>query len=160
MDQLWAPWRMDYIRLEKEDTGCIFCNNSNSPEIEDLVVHKGEYSFVIMNLYPYNNGHVMVAPYEHCGEFESLEENTQLEMMRLTSRTMEIIRKNMKAEGFNFGANFGDVAGAGIKDHLHFHIVPRWKGDTNFMPVTSYTKVQVDALKETCELLANEFRKY
>ena len=112
-----------------------------------------------MNLYPYNNGHLMVLPYEHCSAFDKLPSETQIEMMKLTSDCMDIIRRTMKAEGFNFGANFGQVAGAGIEEHLHFHIVPRWNGDTNFMPVLGHTKVQVDGLKETRQLIADEFKK-
>ncbi len=160
-DHLWAPWRMEYIRAPKpESDDCILCGKIQNPDDEDsLVVHRGKTCFVVMNLYPYNNGHVMVVPYEHCSQFENLPLETQLEMMKLTSHTMEIMRDVMKAEGFNFGANFGQVAGAGIEEHLHFHIVPRWNGDTNFMPVLSHTKVQVDGLRETRKLLAKEFQK-
>ena len=124
---------------------------------ENLVVHRGENSYILMNLYPYNNGHVMIAPYEHEKNFEDLKPETQVEMMNLISQAMGVLRENLSADGFNFGANFGEVAGAGIKEHLHFHLVPRWIGDTNFMPVVGHTKVMIDGLKETRKQLAEAF---
>ncbi len=160
MDKLWAPWRMEYIRAPKPSDSheCIFCEKSgDTRDLENLIIFRGEYCFVLMNLYPYNNGHLLIAPYEHACDFDKLESGTQLEMMQLVSRSIRILRSVMKAEGFNMGANLGDVAGAGIKEHLHFHVVPRWKGDTNFMPVLGHTKVQVDGLAETCKLLRKEF---
>ena len=161
MKTLWAPWRMEYIRAPKPGSGdCILCGKVNSKDDKsDLVIYRGQTSFVMMNLFTYNNGHVMVVPYRHCSDFELLAAETQMEMMTLTSRCMTIMRHSMRAEGFNFGANFGQVAGAGIEEHLHFHIVPRWNGDTNFMPVLGHTKVQVDGLQETRDLLAAEFKK-
>ena len=124
---------------------------------ENLVVHRGEFSYVLMNLYPYNNGHLMVAPYDHERNFDNLQSDTQVEMMHLISLSMRILRDSLSADGFNFGANFGEVAGAGIKEHLHFHLVPRWIGDTNFMPVMGHTKVMVEGLKETRKQLAAAF---
>ena len=126
---------------------------------ENLVVHRGEFSYVLMNLYPYNNGHLMIAPYDHERNFDNLQSDTQVEMMNLMSLSMEILRDNLNADGFNFGANFGEVAGAGIKEHLHFHLVPRWIGDTNFMPVMGHTKVMVDGLKETRKQLVEAFSR-
>ena len=126
---------------------------------ENLVVHRGEFSYVLMNLYPYNNGHLMVAPYDHERNFDNLQSDTQVEMMNLISISMGILRDSLSADGFNFGANFGEVAGAGIKEHLHFHLVPRWIGDTNFMPVMGHTKVMVEGLKETRKQLAEAFTK-
>ena len=156
---LWAPWRMGYIRTAKNEFGpCLFCDKSNiGKDDENLVVHRGEYSYVLMNLYPYNNGHLMIAPYDHERNFDDLQSDTQVEMMNLMSLSMGVLRDNLSADGFNFGANFGEVAGAGIKEHLHFHLVPRWIGDTNFMPVMGHTKVMVDGLKETRKQLAEAF---
>ena len=156
---LWAPWRMGYIRTDKNEFGpCLFCDKSNAGKDEDnLVVHRGEHSYVLLNLYPYNNGHLMIAPFDHEKNFDQLQTEIQVEMMKLMSISMEILRNNLNADGFNFGANFGEVAGAGIKEHLHFHLVPRWIGDTNFMPVMGHTKVMVDGLKETRKLLAEAF---
>ena len=158
-DNLWAPWRMDYIRSPKPvESKCIFCEKSNSTEDdENLIVHRGKNSFILLNLYPYNNGHVMVSPFDHQSEFHLLNKDTQIEMMNFSSHLMKIMKDEMNAEGFNFGANFGAVAGAGIKEHVHLHIVPRWEGDTNFMPVIGHTKVQVDGLKETHEILKSQF---
>tara|TARA_B100001029_G_scaffold154452_1_gene138684 strand:+ start:466 stop:972 length:507 start_codon:yes stop_codon:yes gene_type:complete len=156
---LWAPWRMGYIRTSKNEFGpCIFCDKSKmGKDDENLVVYRLEHSYVLLNLYPYNNGHLMVAPYEHERNFDKLQSDTQVEMMNLVSLSMNILRENLNADGFNFGANFGEVAGAGIKEHLHFHLVPRWIGDTNFMPVMGHTKVMVDGLKETRKQLADAF---
>ena len=156
---LWAPWRMGYIRTSKNKFGpCIFCDKSKmGKDDENLVVYRLEHSYVLLNLYPYNNGHLMVAPYEHESNFDKLKSDTQVEMMNLVSLSMNILRENLNADGFNFGANFGEVAGAGIKEHLHFHLVPRWIGDTNFMPVMGHTKVMVDGLKETRKQLADAF---
>jgi len=126
---------------------------------ENLVVHRGEFSYVLMNLYPYNNGHLMVAPYDHERNFDNLQSDTQVEMMNLISISMGILRDSLSADGFNFGANFGEVAGAGVKEHLHFHLVPRWIGDTNFMPIMGHTKVMVDGLKETRKQLLEAFAR-
>ena len=158
-ENLWAPWRMDYIRVPKPNGNeCIFCEKSKSDEDdENLIIYRGEHSFILLNLFPYNNGHVMVVPYEHNAEFHTLDKSTQLEMIQLSSKMMEIMKSEMNVEGFNFGANFGSVAGAGIKEHLHFHLVPRWIGDTNFMPVMGHTKVMMDGLKETWKQLAEAF---
>ena len=150
---------MGYIRTEKNEFGpCIFCDKSKiGHEDDNLVVHKGEFSYVLLNLYPYNNGHLMIAPYDHEKDFDNLNSEKQVEMMNLVSLSMGILRDNLNADGFNFGANFGEVAGAGIKEHLHFHVVPRWIGDTNFMPVMGHTKVMIDGLKETRKTLSEAF---
>jgi ATP adenylyltransferase len=158
---LWAPWRMGYIRTDKNEFGpCLFCDKSLlGKDVENLVVHRGEHAYVLLNLYPYNNGHLMISPYEHEKDFDKLNSDTQVEMMNLMSQSMKVLRLALNADGFNFGANFGEVAGAGIKEHLHLHLVPRWIGDTNFMPVMGHTKVMVDGLKETRAILADEFLK-
>ncbi|HIB32735.1 MAG TPA: HIT domain-containing protein [Candidatus Marinimicrobia bacterium] len=159
MDKLWAPWRIDYIRSEKEE-GCIFCDKpANGDDRTMLILYRGEYSFVLMNLYPYNNGHLMIAPYQHTGNTQELSYSSRSEIMELADQTMTIQKNVMNAEGFNYGANIGYSGGAGIADHIHFHIVPRWAGDTNFMPVVGHTKVQVQGLRETYDDLKPHFDK-
>lgn len=153
MKNLWAPWRMDYVRTSK-DEGCIFCDKSGRNNFqEDLVIHRGKHSFILMNLYPYNNGHLMIAPYKHVENTQDLSKACLSEIMFLADYSMKILKENLNAEGFNFGANIGSAAGAGIAEHIHFHLVPRWVGDTNFMPVLAHTKVQVQGLQETWSLL-------
>lgn len=159
-ERLWAPWRMEYIRAPKTADGCIFCDKpAADDDRENLIVYRGQHTFVMMNLYPYNNGHVLIAPYEHISEFDDLEPPVQLEMLDLVSRAMAIMRREMQAGGFNFGANIGAAAGAGIEPHIHLHVVPRWSGDTNFMPVIGGAKVQVQSLRETRDLLAAGFEQ-
>ena len=159
MDKLWAPWRIDYIRSEKEE-GCIFCDKpANGDDRTMLILYRGEYSFVLMNLYPYNNGHLMIAPYQHTGNTQELSYSSRSEIMELADQTMTIQKNVMNADGFNYGANIGYSGGAGIADHIHFHIVPRWAGDTNFMPVVGHTKVQVQGLRETYDDLKPHFDK-
>ena len=158
---LWAPWRMGYIRTSKNEFGpCLFCDKSNiGKDEENLVVHRGELSYVLMNLYPYNNGHLMIAPYDHERNFDDLQSDTQVEMMNLMSLSMEVLRGSLSADGFNFGLNVGKCSGAGIDNHIHFHIVPRWNGDNNFMPVIGNTKVIVQGLFDTYDVLYPSFKK-
>jgi len=157
--RLWSPWRMEYIRSSKED-GCIFCQKLNSDNDRDnLVLFRGINSSVFMNLYPYNNAHLLIAPYEHKDTTLKMSLQVSNEMMYLVNKSMQIIKSTMNAEGFNIGANIGAIGGAGIKDHLHFHVVPRWLGDTNFMPVIGHTKVMVEGLLETYDELKPHFDK-
>ena len=157
MNRLWAPWRIEYIRTKDED-GCVFCNKSISKDDQDnLVLYRGKESFVLMNLYPYSNGHIMISPYAHSSDTNDLSPMCNEEIMRLANESMNILRKKMNAEGFNFGANLGEAGGAGKEDHLHYHIVPRWNGDTNFMPVVGTTKVIVEGLNETWASLKSDF---
>ena len=157
MNKLWAPWRMDYIRTPKED-GCVFCTKHQSKkDKENLLLFRGEESFVLMNLYPYTNGHLMISPYKHTTDTNDISAIGNQEVMFLANKSMEIIKKIMGADGFNFGANLGKAAGAGIEEHIHFHIVPRWNGDTNFMPVTANTKVMVEGLQETWKNMKPQF---
>ena len=150
---------MEYIRGPKE-SGCIFCEKSKSDHGRDnLVLYKGKESFVLMNLYPYNNAHLLVAPYSHTDSTLNLSKYTLSEMILLVNESIRIMGDSMHAEGFNFGANIGAVGGAGIKDHVHFHVVPRWQGDTNFMPVIGHTKVMVEGLLETFDELKPQFDK-
>lgn len=154
---LWAPWRMEYILGEKE-SGCIFCTRINQDsDKENLILSRGKNNFVIMNKYPYNNGHLMVVPNRHTSEFDSLSDPEKLEMMNLVSKSMNVLKKTVNPDGFNVGMNIGKIAGAGIDDHLHFHIVPRWAADTNFMPVVGQTKIISEDLGETWERLKEGF---
>ena len=159
MNKLWAPWRIEYVSAPTEE-GCIFCDKPASGDDRTmLIIYRGEYSFVLMNLYPYNNGHLMIAPYQHTGNTQELSYSSRSEIMELADQTMTIQKNVMNAEGFNYGANIGYSGGAGIADHIHFHIVPRWAGDTNFMPVVGHTKVQVQGLRETYDDLKPHFDK-
>ncbi|RLF88941.1 HIT family hydrolase [Thermococci archaeon] len=148
MKILWAPWRIEYIRSPKYE-GCIFCDfPKENRDKERLILYRGKNAFIIMNNYPYNPGHVMVAPYRHVSSIEDLTEEEMLEIMKLAALVMKAIRKVMKPDGFNLGFNIGKVAGAGIDGHVHLHIVPRWNGDTNFMPVIADTKVIPESLEQ------------
>ena len=157
MDKLWAPWRIDYIRSEKEE-GCIFCDKPASGDDRTmLILYRGEYSFVLMNLYPYTNGHLMVAPYRHIDSFHELDNSEKIELLEHIDKSVMVLKEVMNPDGFNIGANIGEAAGAGIKDHIHFHVVPRWSGDTNFMPVLGHTKVQVQGLQDCYDSLKPHF---
>ncbi len=157
--KLWSPWRIEYVRNLKED-GCIFCRKSGSDQDRDnLVLFRGSETFVLMNLYPYNNAHLLIAPYAHVDTTLELSSQASHEILNLANESMRIIKKSMNANGFNFGANIGAIGGAGIKDHIHFHVVPRWLGDTNFMPVIGHTKVMVEGLLETYDELKPHFEK-
>ncbi len=155
--KLWAPWRMEYIRSIREK-GCIFCDKpAREQDRDDLILYRGERAVILMNLYPYNNGHLMIAPYQHASTLEDLPDETMLEIMQLARATMGILRRELQAQGFNLGLNQGEIAGAGIAEHVHFHIVPRWAGDTNFMPVTGHAKVLVEGLQESYDHLKPHF---
>lgn len=151
MDHLWAPWRMAYIGPgNKHDEGCIFCTKpSEQRDEENLLLYRSEYCFVLMNLYPYNNGHLMIAPYVHVPSIEELNPTILTDIMLTTKRCLMALGKALHPDGYNMGINQGTIAGAGITDHMHFHIVPRWNGDTNFMPILANTKVMPDYLKNT-----------
>ena len=157
--RLWAPWRMEYIRSIKQE-GCIFCDKpAQNDDRENLLLYRGKDAAVFMNLYPYNNGHLMIAPYRHADSMEKIPAETLLEIMSLAQECVRILREEFRAEGFNLGLNQGEIAGAGIAEHIHFHIVPRWAGDTNFMPVTGHSKVLVQGLKESYDSLKPYFDK-
>lgn len=157
IERLWAPWRISYISNPKEE-GCFFCKYPiENNDRERLILFRGKNVFIIMNFYPYNNGHLMIAPYQHTNEFSDISDETKLDMYNLIDHSMRIIREEMHAEGFNIGTNLGSVAGAGIKDHLHIHVVPRWTGDTNFMPIIGDSKVISEGLEQTWEKLKSKF---
>tara|TARA_B100000427_G_C15476236_1_gene580893 strand:- start:109 stop:600 length:492 start_codon:yes stop_codon:yes gene_type:complete len=154
---LWAPWRMDYIENPKKEKDVFLNKINSSDDKQNLVLHRAESSFVTMNLYPYNNGHLMVVPYKKYDDMTKLNTQILAEIMCLSQSSMKILKKELKCEGFNFGLNMGKAAGAGIDDHLHFHIVPRWMGDSNFMPVTGHTKIIMENLFDTYDKLKPAF---
>ena len=148
MDSLWAPWRIGYILREKEE-GCFLCRKpSENDDAKNHILFRERNCFALLNAYPYNAGHIMVAPYQHTGALEDLSTQGLGELMELTVRCKQLLQRAMNPDGFNLGLNLGLVAGAGLRDHIHFHIVPRWNGDTNYMPVLSDTRVVPQALDE------------
>lgn len=156
MEQMFTPWRMEYIASDKH-SGCVFCELQ---EMQDdraaLILHRGQHGFLVLNKYPYNNGHLMAVSFRHVDTFEALTPEELSEMMMLTTLGMRALRRGLRPEGFNLGANVGAVAGAGVKDHVHLHVVPRWGGDTNFMSVFSGTRVIPQTLSETYDMLLAE----
>jgi ATP adenylyltransferase len=156
-ERLWAPWRLEYIRGPKAEE-CIFCRAVEADDDEsNYVVHRGELAFVMLNAYPYNNGHVMVAPYAHEPAIDALDDEATLEMMQLVKRSMAALREVYRPEGFNIGINQGAAAGAGIEEHVHQHVVPRWRGDTNFMPVIGDVRVLPQSLADSWKELRSVF---
>lgn len=150
MDHLWTPWRMAYIRGEKKPVeGCIFCNKINAQDDEEHIVARSQHVYVTLNLYPYNNGHVMVVPYAHVDTQEALPTEALTDLMLTTNRALGALRRLYNPQAFNLGANIGAAAGAGIAEHYHFHIVPRWAGDVNFMSTVASTRVIPDSLENT-----------
>jgi ATP adenylyltransferase len=152
--QLWAPWRLEYIESADEQEGCVFCRAREGDDEKSLVVHRGKRAFVVLNKYPYASGHLMVAPNRHEGEFGDLEADEALEVHQLAAAGLAALAEIMRPQGFNVGWNLGRIAGAGVVDHVHLHVVPRWAGDTNFMPVLADVKVLPEALEATRRKLA------
>ena len=149
MNHLFATWRMDYVTAPKHD-GCIFCDfPAEGRDEERYILYRGVECFVILNIYPYNPGHMMVAPYRHTNLYETLTCDEHVEMNSMTARAICVLKRVMAPEGFNIGINLGRTAGAGIADHLHLHVIPRWNGDNNFMPVVADTRVVPEALDAT-----------
>lgn len=150
MDHLYTPWRMSYIRGEKKPVeGCVFCNALQLSDDEALIVARSQHMFVILNRYPYNNGHVMIVPYEHVSSQEDLSPDALLDLMLTANHALAALRQLYNPAAFNLGANIGQAAGAGIAEHYHLHIVPRWNGDANFMSVVANTRVIPDTLENT-----------
>ncbi len=148
MKRIWAPWRMEYIRSPKSQ-GCIFCEMLRADtDADNLILYRGEHCFVVLNRYPYNNGHLMVAPAQHVDGLDGLTPEALLEMMQLVNLCIDALKQTMAPDGCNIGMNLGTAAGAGIKDHIHMHVVPRWTGDTNYMPVCADTRVIVESLRD------------
>ncbi len=142
MDYLWSPWRMNYINNKSDEPQCVFCHAVEQiQDAEFLILKRGKTAFVILNRFPYTSGHLMVLPYEHTSSYEDLNPETRAEIMELINSATKILRQVYNPDGFNLGANIGADAGAGIAPHFHFHIVPRWRGDSNFMSVTANTRV-------------------
>ncbi len=157
MKRLWAPWRMEYI-LGKKKKDCVFCTEpEEDKDRKNYILYREKRCYVIMNIFPYNNGHLMVIPYRHVEDLESLPDSTLGEMMAVTKQCCAVMRRAMGPHGFNIGVNVGDAAGAGIKEHLHIHIVPRWRGDTNFMAVMDEVRVMPQHLRETYDILRKGF---
>jgi ATP adenylyltransferase len=160
--RIWAPWRLKYVKGASDDAdgGCIFCDfPAEGPERDEanLIVHRGELAFVILNKFPYTNGHLMVAPYEHIGALQEIGAETLAEMMALVQRGITILEETYGPQGYNAGINQGRVAGAGVEHHIHMHVVPRWGGDTNFMPVLGDTRVMPQSLEDSYATLKGTF---
>jgi ATP adenylyltransferase len=159
-ERIWAPWRLKYVKDASKDSGdeCIFCAKPEQNDDEaNLIVHRGERCFVILNLFPYTNGHLMVAPYEHVGSLPEVEPETVAEMMALAQQGIRVLGDVYGPQGFNVGCNQGRVAGAGVEHHIHMHVVPRWGGDTNFMPVLADTRVMPQSLEDSFAALKGKF---
>ncbi len=157
MKPIWAPWRMEYIETEKP-AGCVLCEKPKQDnDAASYILYRGDKSFVIMNTYPYNPGHLMIAPYRHVATIEDLTTEELHEHIEIVSRSIKVLRKAFNPGGFNVGINMGKAAGAGITDHVHTHVVPRWQGDTNFMPVFADVSVIPQALADTYEQLRGKF---
>jgi ATP adenylyltransferase len=153
--QLWAPWRLEYIKSADEESGCLFCEAAAGDDEERLVVHRGTRVIALLNKFPYSSGHLMVAPVRHVGEFGDLEDDEVLELHRLASAGIGALAETYAPQGYNVGWNLGRIAGAGVVDHVHVHVVPRWAGDTNFMPVLADVKVLPEHLEETRRRVAD-----
>jgi len=159
LKRLWAPWRLEYIQTADEQEGCVFCRACTDEDGEDLVVRRGEHAFVLLNRYPYAAGHLMVAPYRHEGEFVDLTRDEVVEIHQLAAGGLGALGEAMRPQGFNLGWNLGRIAGAGVVDHVHLHVVPRWAGDTNFMPVLAEVKVIPESLADTRRKLAETWAR-
>jgi len=161
MQPIWAPWRMEYVledKAEKSAGECVFCLSKDvSQDDARQVLYRGDYGFVVMNRYPYSNGHLLIIPYRHLSDLSELTKEEGLELFLLLTLAKEVLLEKLGCQGFNIGMNLGSAAGAGIPGHLHWHIVPRWQGDTNFMPVVGELKVIPQHLHRTYDILAEGF---
>jgi len=160
MEHLWSPWRMNYISDSTPPDGCFFCEALKQEDnAETLLVARGEQAFVILNRYPYTSGHLMVVPYAHVPVMDQLTPECRAEIMELLNQAMAVLTDVYKPEGFNIGANIGAIAGAGVPGHVHFHVVPRWAGDTNFMTAVAHTRVLPEALEQTYQRLRDAWHQ-
>jgi len=159
MERLWSPWRLAYVSGTKSNTGCVFCDAPRLPASESLLVDEGSTCYVVLNLYPYNNGHLMVVPYRHTGTLASLTTDELSEVIRLTQRAEIALTEAYQPHGLNVGINLGKPAGAGILDHLHVHLVPRWNGDTNFMTAIGDVRVLPEDLQASAKRLRPIFKR-
>lgn len=156
--RIWAPWRLRYVKQASKQEGCIFCTKpEEGDDRETLIVHRADRCFVMLNLFPYTNGHMMVAPFKHVGRTEDLEPEVTAELMALAQRGIRALTGAYEPEGFNLGINQGRVAGAGVEGHIHLHVVPRWAGDNNYMPVVADTRVMPQSLEESYDVLQEGF---
>jgi ATP adenylyltransferase len=158
VERIWAPWRLEYIQGTAEDGGCVFCNALAGDDEETLVLHRGDRAFALLNRFPYTSGHLMVAPTRHVGDYGELEADEAAEIHSLVQASLRALGEAMAPHGYNLGWNLGRVAGAGVVDHVHQHVVPRWGGDTNFMPVLADVKVMPEYLADTRRKLADAWR--
>jgi len=157
MKHIWAPWRIEYIKAEKPK-GCILCDKpKEKKDKENYILYRGKKNFIMLNAYPYNPGHLLIAPYRHIAGLENLTEEERNEHFALVSHSIVVLKEVFNPAGFNMGANLGRVAGAGIDDHFHSHIVPRWQGDNNYVPVLADVRVIPQALADTYDSLAGKF---
>jgi ATP adenylyltransferase len=160
MERLWAPWRIEYVLGKEKEEGCLFCTKPASDgDDENLIVHRARGAFVMMNKFPYNNGHLLVSPYKHVADICELDVEENSLVTQELCRAIQVLRNVMRPDGFNVGINLGEVAGAGIAGHLHYHVVPRWSGDTNIMPVLADVKVISEHLLSTCAKLRRGFQE-
>lgn len=156
---LWAPWRIEYIRHNNDDDSCFLCKVPEEDTEDNLIIARGEYSFLMLNAFPYNSGHTLVAPYKHVADLSDLSRQAREEIMEFIVAIKKVLAAAMYPDGFNVGFNLGSAAGAGVEEHVHGHIVPRWSGDTNFMPVLSDTRVVPESLEDTAKLLREVWEK-
>ena len=156
--RIWAPWRLRYVSNARKQDDCVFCvKPDEGDDREALIVHRAERCYVILNLYPYTSGHLMVAPFEHVGRLQDIEPEVTAEMMGLAQQAIRRMETVYRPEGFNLGVNQGRVAGAGVEGHIHLHVVPRWAGDNNYMPVIADTRVMPQSLEESFDALQGGF---
>ncbi len=167
MKRLWAPWRMEYILDENKHDSCLFCEVSKKAgerttrtrDRKNFILHRGEQCFVILNRYPYSSGHLMVVPYFHTPTFDGLSDNVLFDLIKTVDTSVKVLREVLRPDGFNMGLNFGKVAGAGMESHMHMHVVPRWTGDTDSMPIIAETRVMPEHLKTTYNKILKAFPK-
>ncbi|MFA5087458.1 MAG: HIT domain-containing protein [Candidatus Omnitrophota bacterium] len=160
MDKLWAPWRVGYITAIGKVRGCVFCRISREKrDRENYIVARTKFSFAVLNIYPYNNGHILIMPYRHVNDILKLRREERDDLLDLLGKMKKLLDKTLKPRGYNIGINLGKVAGAGFPGHIHIHLVPRWQGDVNFMPVTSRTKVISQSLKQLYGTLSKSLGK-
>ncbi|HOV31329.1 MAG TPA: HIT domain-containing protein, partial [Anaerolineaceae bacterium] len=155
-----SPWRKEYFDRDKNNPACVFCEAAKQPDSpENLIIFRGKLAFVILNRYPYTSGHLMVVPFQHSSALSELTDDTMLEMMQLTQKAVSVLGQEYQPQGFNIGMNLGAVAGAGITEHLHMHVVPRWQGDANFVSVIGQTRVLPETLEETYYRMRQAWKK-
>ena len=160
MDHIYSPWRKEYFDRDKNNPACVFCEAAKQPDNpENLIIFRGKLAFVILNRFPYTSGHLMVVPYMHSKDLADLPDDTLLEMMQLTQRAVSVLGQEYQPQGFNIGMNLGAVAGAGITEHLHMHVVPRWQGDANFVSVIGQTRVLPETLEETYHRMREAWKR-